>query len=211
MNYEVVHDPELAFNEQLRMETGWSEVASGLNKVLFGYGFLFLGVCLGLGLIVIAMYGLTDPSQVSQIGKKSVQAVKPSLGSLWCLYLGLGILSVIGFISYCIIVGGQFRCMNGAAERHGCRWFMFICIVCIFLSPGFEFASGVASYQSISELKKNPAKFQDIQMNPLGQWLRLIGFGISMLYPLSFVLFLRQVAVCLRVEWHPMLVTLFFM
>src|SRR5438552_13679871 len=162
MNYEVVHDPELAFNEQLRMETGWGEVASGLNKVLFGYATLFIGVCIGFGLIVISIYNLTDPQQISQIGKKAAStAAKPSLGGLWCLYLGLGILSVIGFISYCIIVGGQFRCMNGAAERHGARWCMFVCIVCIFLSPAFEFASGVASYQSISELKKNPTKFQD--------------------------------------------------
>jgi hypothetical protein len=43
----------------------------------------------------------------------------------------------------------------------------------------------------------------------MGQWLQLIGFVISMLYPLFFLLFLRAVAVCLQVEWQVMLINSF--
>ena len=116
---------------------------------------------------------------------------KPSNGSLWQLYLGLGILSITGIISYGIIVGGQFKCLLHAPERHGARWFMFLCIACLFLGPTFHVASGIASWQALTELKNHPGKVQDFHMNPLGHWLQLIGFAISLLYPLSFTLFLR--------------------
>jgi hypothetical protein len=107
---------------------------------------------------------------------------------------------VVGLISYSIIVGGQFKCMLHAAERHGARWFMFLCIACLFLGPAFQMASGIASWQTFQELKANPARLRDVQLNPLGQWLQLIGFGLSMFYPLFFTLFLRAVAICLRIS-----------
>jgi hypothetical protein len=199
MNYETEQDPELEFNEQLRMELGWGEVASGLTQVLVGYGAMFIGTTVGVGLVVFALFGLGD---------RGIHA-KPALGSLWALYSGLGILSVIGLISYGIIIGGQFKCMMGAAERHGARWFMFLCIACVFLGPVFHIASGIASWQAVSELKSHPHRIENFQLNPMGQWLQLIGFGISMLYPLFFILFLRAVAVCLRVGWHAVLVNVF--
>jgi hypothetical protein len=206
MNYEIVQDPELAFNERLRMEFGWDEVASGLGRVMFGYVVLVLGVTLGLGMVMLSLYGLVDGGHATA----AKQAVgKPSNVSLWLLYLGLGILSIIGLISYGIVVGGQFRCMLGAAERHGSRWFMFVCIACLFFGPAFEFASGVASFQSVSDVHKNPQAVKDFQLNPLGQWLHIIGFVISMAYPVCFVLFLRSVAVCLRAEIYVMLVNAF--
>jgi hypothetical protein len=203
MNYEAVHDPELDFNERLRMEVGWDDVGSGLSRVLFGYCVLLLGTGLGIGMVLLSLYGLADgPAPKPGLGR-------PSNFSLWLLYLGMGILSVIGLISYCIIVGGQFRCMMGAAERHGARWFMFICIACLFFAPAFEFASGVANFQAIQEVRKNPHAVRDFQLNPMGQWLHLIGFVISMAYPVCFVLFLRAVAVCLRSDAHIMMVNAF--
>jgi hypothetical protein len=207
MNYEVVRDIELDFNGQLRMEMGWGDVASGLTKVLFGYGTLFLGTAIGVGLLAVSMYSF-DEVLGKEVAKKAAQP-KASLGQLWCLYLGMGILSVIGLISYCIIIGGQFRCMMGAAERHGARWFMFICIACLFLGPAFHIATGIANYQALAELKNHPRRIETFQLNPMGQWLQLIGFAISMVYPLFFILFLRAVAVCMRADAHVMLVNVF--
>jgi hypothetical protein len=210
MHYEVEHDPELDFNEQLRMEMGWGEVATGLNKVLFGYGTMFLGTTIGFGLVAIGLWGLGGVMP-DEMGRRSVtaNAPRPALSNLWALYGGLGILSVIGLISYAIILGGQFRCMLGAAERHGARWFMFLCIACVFLGPLFHFASGISSWQAVSELRNNPRAIESFQLNPMGQWLQLIGFVISMFYPLFFLLFLRAVACCLRVDWQVMVVNVF--
>jgi hypothetical protein len=204
MLYEAVQDAELEFNDHLRMELGWGDVAKGLNQVLFGYGVFILGVTLGAGLLVIGLFSMLDPGAALH-----KPAAKPSNASLWMIYLGLGILSVIGLISYGIIVGGQFKCMMGAAERHGARWCMFLTIACLFLGPAFNVAAGISSRQALQDLKKNPAAVKDIQINPLGQWLHLIGFGISMLYPMCFLLFLRATAVCLRVEGQVMLVNAF--
>jgi hypothetical protein len=86
---------------------------------------------------------------------------------------------------------------------------MFICIACLFLGPAFHLASGIANWQALSELKANPQRIESFQLNPLGQWLQVIGFGISIFYPLAFILFLRAVAVCLRVDWHVLLVNFF--
>jgi hypothetical protein len=199
-----MQDPELDFNETLRMEMGWGDVASGLTKVLVGYATMFLGVTIGTGLVVFALYGLGE-----EFSRRAQNHAKPNLSHLWALYSGLGILSVIGLVSYTIILGGQFRCMMGAAERNGARWFMFTCIVCVFLGPMFHIASGIASWQAVNDLRANPHRFESFQLNPIGQWLQLIGFGISMLYPLCFVLFLRAVAICLGVEWHVMLINVF--
>src|SRR6266851_557130 len=118
MQYEVEQDPQLEFNEQLRMEMGWGDVASGLNKVLVGYGAMFLGTTIGFGLVAIGLYGLGGMAP-EDVTRRGVSGAKPALSNLWALYGGLGILSVIGLIAYAIILGGQFRCMMGAAERHG--------------------------------------------------------------------------------------------
>jgi hypothetical protein len=205
MQYEV-EDPQLDFNDQLRMEMGWGEVASGLTKVLVGYGAMFSGTAIGFGLVAFALWGLG----IEEVNRRTPSANgKPNLSHLWALYGGLGILSVIGLISYAIILGGQFRCMLGAAERKGARWFMFLCIACVFLGPIFHFASGLANWQALSDLKANPHRYDSFQLNPMGQWLQLIGFVISMLYPLFFLLFLRAVAACLQVEWQVMLINTF--
>jgi hypothetical protein len=202
MHYDTIQDPEVEFNERLRMEVGWTEVAKGLTQVLFGYATFFIGVGAGVAMVFIGLFGLMDGGHVHK-------GAKPSNANLWMLYLGLGILSVIGLISYGIIVGGKFKCMMGAAERHGARWFMFICIACLSFGPAFEIASGASNWQAYQELKHNPTAFKDLQLNPLGQWLRLIGFAISMLYPLFFLLFMRSVAVCLRSDAHVILVNFF--
>ncbi len=112
LKYEIVHDPEAEFNERLRMELGWGDVAKGLMQVLMGYGVLIAGTVLGVGLIALAIYS----NVVEELARKNA---KPSNGSLWQLYLGLGILSITGIISYGIIVGGQFKCLLHAPERHG--------------------------------------------------------------------------------------------
>jgi hypothetical protein len=202
MHYDVVQDPDLDFNERLRMEFGWKEVAEGLTKVIFGYGTLLLGTTLGFGMVLLSVTGLADGHPAGKVGK-------PSNFSLWMFYLGCGILSVIGLISYCMVIGGQFRCMMGAAERNGARWFMFTCCACLFFGPAFELASGIASFQLLQEIRKNPAAIRDLQLNPLSQWLHLIGFVISMIYPVCFVLFLRATAVCLRAEGHVTVISIF--
>jgi hypothetical protein len=203
MLYDMVQerqDPEVEQNERLRMELGWGEVAKGLTQVLVGYGVLFLGMVIGIGLVVISMFGLRDAL---------MKGGRPHNGDLWQFYIGLGIISVIGLISFGIVVGGQFKCMMYASERQGARWFMFMCMACLLLGPAFHAAAGIASRQALAEIKNNPAKMRDLQFGPFAHRMQMTGFVISMVYPLCFILFLRAIAACLRSPIHVMVVNIF--
>src|SRR5262249_44622668 len=145
MSVSVEHELSAELNERLRMEVGWQDVGKGLSQVLFGYVTIFVGVAVGVGLVLISPYGMGGQIRTGRT---------PSLASLWQFYIGMGILSVIGLIGYIIIIGGQFKCMMGAAERHGARWFMFACITCLLIGPAFHFTSGFAGLQRYPELKR---------------------------------------------------------
>src|SRR5437588_8153263 len=94
-HYEVEQDLSYELNERLRMETGWNDVASGLARVLIGYLVFILGAAVGVALLFASAFNwLTGGSR----------GALPSLGSLWLLYIGLGILSVVGTFGYLIIM-----------------------------------------------------------------------------------------------------------
>jgi hypothetical protein len=183
--------PEL--NQRLRMEVGWQDVGKGLTQVVMGYLVGFVGTAIGVGLVLLALYGMGDNVSRTQ---------KPSLVSLWQFYIGLGILSVIGLIAYVFILGGQFKCIMGAAERHGARWFMFLCITSLIIGPAFHLASGIGGLRAYPELRRGAAALQDLQLTEVGKWMQLAGFAISLLYPLFFLLFLRAIARCMHAQGY---------
>jgi hypothetical protein len=203
MQYAVMNDPDVELNEHLRMELGWTGVSSGLTKVLFGYALFFVGAVTGIALLILALGGTA--------GEMAKRGGKPSLTSLWELYIGLGILSIIGLLSYGLIIGGQFRCMFFAPERRGARWFMLLCIACLFLGPAFHVGSVIASWQGVQEVRNNPGRLHDFHLSVAGQWLQMSAFGASMLYPLCFCLFLRATAACLNAVVHVWIINLFLL
>jgi hypothetical protein len=201
MAYAVVTDPDQDFNARLRAELCWPEVANGLSRVLIGYVVLFLGLILGIGLLVLAIVGF----------QQNLKGGKPNSAFWWELYGGLGVLKIVGLISFGIIVGGQWKCVLHVTERHGARWIMFLCIACLFIGPAFQIAAGIAAWEQIAELNKQPGKLGDLHLNAWTQRLQLTGFVICTLYPLSFILFLRAVAICLRATWQLWLVNTFLL
>jgi hypothetical protein len=203
MNYEVEQDPEVEFNERLRMETGWADVAGGLSRVLFGYALLVFGTALGIGLAVIALHELG-----LDFFKKGARG---NMSYVWLLWIGISILSLTGLFSFGLVVSGQFKCLLSVSERHGARWFMVLCVACLFMGPIFQVATCISGWQAFQELRNNPAKFQEMQLNTVAQWLQMTALVVSMLYPLCFCLFLRATAVCLRVDWNVMAVNVFLL
>lgn len=190
MSYAVEEPLAAELNERLRMEVGWQDVGKGLTQVLVGYLVLFLGTALGVGLVLLAMYSMGEHGgRVQQ---------RPSLASLWQFYVGLGILSVIGLITFVIILGGQFKCIIGAAERHGARWYMFLCITSLIIGVVFHIASGVGGLRAYPEMRRGVATLQELQLTEVGKIMQLAGFGIGLLYPLFFILFLRAIAACMH-------------
>jgi hypothetical protein len=201
MLYETLEDPEVQHNKQLRMEFGWTGVAGGLTHVLVGYATMIVGIAVGVGFVILAFHNGMDGMLK--------RGAKPSMGSIWMLYIGLGVLSLVGLLSYGFIIGGQFKCMFYASERHGARWFMLLCIACMVLGPACQVGSIIASWQVLKEARGNPAKLQEFQQVGPGRWMQLTAFGVSMLYPFCFCLFLRAVAVCLRAYKHATAINVF--
>jgi hypothetical protein len=193
--------PEM--NERLRMEVGWTEVGKGLGQVLVGYLIGVVGTVVGVALIALSLYGIPEA------GTLKVRTQTNS--SLWQFYIGLAILSLIGLFSFLYVAGGQFRCMMGASERQGARWFMFGCLTCLLMGPAFNIAAGIAGVQQAIDINRGPQAFTDIKYNQTGQYLKLIGFTISLLYPLSFLLFLRQTACCMHARAHSLVLSVFLM
>jgi len=192
--------PEM--NEQLRMESGWTEVGKGLGQILLGYLIIVGGSGIGMGMIMAALFGMPDEHG----GKlKSLKS-----GTLWVLYLGLGIMVLINFFGYVTVARGQFRCMMSASERKGARWFMFLCMTCLFIGPAFNIVAGIAGAERSLDLERYQS-FTEMKYTQTGQTLRLTGFALGLLYPLGLVLFLRAVACCMHSPALVMMLNLFLL
>jgi hypothetical protein len=205
MQAELDQDLTYEQNERLRMETGWNDVASGLARVIIGCLVALLGTAIGVGLVVLsAIPGLFGESSFRVAGRL------PSLGSLWMLYIGLGILSVVGVFGYLITLAGHWRCLHGASERHGARWMMFFCLTCLFAAPALNIAAGIGGgMQRGPDLQKGARTFRDIQFTARARYMQMAGAAASLLYSLFFLLFLRAVARCHASSAHVMLVNFF--
>jgi hypothetical protein len=203
MQTELDQDLSYELNERLRMETGWNDVASGLARVLFGYLLFIVGVLVGVGLVVMSAFN-------SLFAETTTRTGLPSIGSLWLLYIGLGILSIIGTFGYLIIMGGQWRCLHGASERHGARWLMFFCLTCLFAGPALNIAAGIGGGMTRGpDLQRGARTFREVRFTARARYMQLAGAAASALYTVFFLLFLRAVACCHGSQAHVTLVNFF--
>jgi hypothetical protein len=205
MQTELEQDLSYELNERLRMETGWNDVVSGLAKVLFGYLVFIVGTGVGVGLVVLSAY-----SWLFADGGARAAGRLPSLGAMWMLYIGLGILSVVGTFGYLITMAGQWRCLQGASERFGARWLMFFCLTCLFAVPTLNAAACIGGgLQRGPDLQKGARTFREVQFSPRARYMQLASAAASLLYSLFFLLFLRAVARCHASSAHVTLVNFF--
>jgi len=134
----------------------------------------------------------------------------PSLGAMWMLYIGLGILSVVGTFGYLITMAGQWRCLQGASERHGARWMMFFCLTCLFAVPTLNAAACIGGgMQRGPDLQKGARTFREMRFSPRARYMQIAGAVASLLYSVFFLLFLRAVARCHASSAHVTLVNFF--
>jgi hypothetical protein len=203
MSSQVLSELTPEMNEQLRMEIGWSEVAGGLGQILLGYLTFFLANAIGIGLILIALYGIPDGTSKLQ----RMRAVDNA--SLWECYIGMAIAALGTLFAFILIAGGQFRCMMGSAERKGARWLMFFCVTCLFIAPALNIAAGAAFTQRGLNFDRGARMFTEMKFTQTGQHLQLVGFGIGLLYPLTFLLFLRSCASCMHAKALTAVLSLF--
>ncbi len=201
--YEVETDISPELNERLRMETGWNDVASGLAKVLIGYLIFIIGVAVGVGLIV--------GSAVASLMARGAQAGGlPPMGAIWMLWIGLGILSVVGVWGYLTIMGGHWRCLHGTSERYGARWLMFIVLTTLMAVPALDIASGLGgNMRRGPNLSEGAHTFREMRFTKMARFMQLASAASGVTYMVTFLLFLRAVARCHAARAHEMLVNLY--
>jgi hypothetical protein len=198
--YQLSPDQEISLEDQLRLEPTWDDVARGLRKVVVGYLVLLAGIAVASALIV---------GSVLSMGGFGRPPARLSIGAMWQFYLGLGVLSVTSLVSWGMVLAGKFRCLLNAPERHLARWFIFLCVFCIFVGPIFNTAAGIALTEKPIQFKHGARGLQDIQLTKTGRIINSVGLVCEMLSPLAFLLFLRAIARCLELKVHLVIMNVF--
>jgi hypothetical protein len=184
---EEIHD----LGNPLHMEFGWRAVANGLSRVLFGYFLMVLGWTIGGAALFYAVYH-RELEAGSKLSKQS--------SSLF-IFFGIGFLGLASLISYGFIIAGKWRCIMNAPERHAAKWLMFLCILCLLVSPALHIifslsGEGAENYRYVRQHGKEG--LAELKIDGTAGAMQLISTGLGLASTLLFVLFLRAVACCFK-------------
>jgi len=183
-------------NATLRCEGSWSEVSSGLTKVLLGYlvfafGLMLAGACI-------------SGSVLPLMNKKMLK-----VEHIWMFYIGGAVLKIATLTAWGMVISGQFRCLMSSTERHGARWVIFFCLTCVVMSPVLHWAAWIGGLASPIRWNLGPEGFQRVRFSMLGLYLLAASAISSGLYLLSFWYYLGTVARCLEAPRAGLMVGMF--
>lgn len=193
MSY-AIYDQErpLSTNDHLRQELGWSEVRSGLGRILLGYLIIVGGSILAGGLIAVAIVHMIKTAGAARPGQGPKNL---DIGFLWIFYLGLGAMCLITLFGYASILIGHWRCLINVPERKGARWLLFASITCLLMGPALNLAAGFSMEKGV-EFRKGPEGFAELRFTAFAQKLQIAGAVTGMGSLVCFMLFLRASALC---------------
>src|SRR5262249_36979461 len=132
----------------LQSEFGWHDVGKGLTRILVSYFMLVLGIAIGVGLVLIAVFG--QELEIIDKGKNARNQIE------LLVLLGVGIAVISSLVSYGFLITGKLRCLMNAPERCAAKWLMFCCILCLATGPALNILSSLTGEgaQNIKELRK---------------------------------------------------------
>lgn len=168
-------DAEL--NELLTQERGWLEVSNGLTRILLGWGVLVGGVGLGIGLLVLSAF-----------------LAKPA--TFWAFFGGLAFLSLAGMFSWGTVLAGLVRCMLYSPERHGVRWYIFVCMICLALGPVLNIGSSFLCTTEKADFGRGVEGLRQIKFDSTGRFVQALCMIGTVGYNVAFILFLRSIGCC---------------
>lgn len=193
---------QIATEDLLRHEMGWTDVASGLAKILFGYFLIFVNVMLILFLVVFLAFNAHSMSNPNS---------KTAIIAMWVLFLGCGIIFLLSLYTYVTVFVGKCRCAIHAPERCGARWYIFACMLCIVIGPVMGFFDTASAMLGPTNAQKDAMKskmFQRVDQQEkdaeavLAELRKSIGVTqiagalVSLATTVFFVLFLRSIGNC---------------
>lgn len=205
----------------LMSETGWTDVARGLNRILIGNLVLILLPLFGLLLIVVALTQGGDPGVLLEKDKFHKAGYE-----IFLLFLG-GILAIAvsGFIGYPLILFGRIQCLVNVPERCGAKWLMFVCVLALIAGPALGIFAGVLGAGRDWELEKKGRKPKAAATRTLEEampkldkemltksyfWLNVGSVVLSLTSEICFLLFLRAVAHCFHAQNRVAMVDFYF-
>jgi hypothetical protein len=185
---------------ELHSETGWGEVRTGLNRIIFSY---LLSFSAG---IVAGFIGWMVYAQVK--GLKEVQ----ELGDVsTAIYVACGVLFFMILGSFSLMVRGMWTCLMKVPERENAKWWMFACMLCFLMGPTLNFIAPFLdtkkSKASSHDEKIATTLYRSAQHYPKQlalttleptAYFSLAGSVASWLSGLFFLFFLRGVARCFQ-------------
>jgi hypothetical protein len=183
---EVVAEPQYLDMANLRLENGWYEVSVGFTRILIGYAILIIGFLFAGFLVGASAFSLAK----SPVGKPL------NLGHVWLFYIGMGMFSIIGTISYCKIAMGHWHVLKHSPERFGARWLIFACMTCFLMGPATNTVCSFAGVKKYPAFKRGPEGFRELEFDTTTRYLQLGTSIITLSSFVLFILYLRAVARC---------------
>jgi hypothetical protein len=172
---------------QFNVESGWQEICRGLGHVVWGYAVLVGGCLLGAGLLWLALDGrlITTWAGATVQDRQSVLA------------LGVLTLGLTAFVSYGMVLTGQWRCLMYAPERQSAKELMYLCLNCVFLASGLNVLGVILDGgRSYAALRDGWEGVERIDLWSAGNLAQLGSAGLGLFASLVFSQFLRNVASC---------------
>lgn len=172
---------------QFNVESGWQEISRGLGHVVWGYAVLIGGCLLGAGLLWLALDGrvVTGWAGATEQDRESVLA------------LGVLTLGLTAFLSYGLVLMGQWRCLMYAPERQNAKELMYLCLNCVFLASALNVVGVILDgARSYAALQQGWEGVEGIDVWSTGNLVQLGSAGLGLFASLVFSQFLRNVASC---------------
>jgi hypothetical protein len=187
MSYAVTpDDPGYVDVLQLRVESGWYEVANGLTRMLLGNLIIMGSWFVGVGLFVLAFFGIPG---------KNDKLINDVYFEVTC-YGAVALILLGSSWGYGMIVLGQWKCLKNASERHGCRWLIFSSMTCVLMGPTLNIGCSWGGVKNQPNFQRGARNFKMVEFSQSTRYLQMASSGITMTSVLLFVLFLRAVARC---------------
>jgi hypothetical protein len=172
---------------QVNGESGWHEISRGLTHVVWGYTVLIGGSLLGAGIIWLALDG-----RLATVWAGATEDDRQSALAMGVLTLGL-----TAFLSYGLVLAGQWRCLMYSPERQHAKELMYLCINCVFIASGLNVVGVVLDgNHSYSALQQGWEGVEAIDWCSAGNVAQLGSAAMGLFASLVFSQFLRNVASC---------------
>jgi hypothetical protein len=182
---EPIHAPPSGPAPVGEHELGWDGVASGLTRILIGYGLLMLQLFL---LVALIYYMITSMPTTLQAASTTDLAVTTAV-----VTAGLGAIGLASLFSCIMIFTGKCRCAVNSPELGGARWLIFCCILCLAAGTLLGLATsilGPSSARGVYEAKTQAELFTKMQPPTVQE---IAASALNLTATVLFVLFLRAI------------------